>query len=354
MRNSNRPFIPANDYSEIIELHIITQPHSEVYCGYFRRLVCGNSWTCSHIPPCFHAKPPDFPRLIGPRVIWMVKFINKLRKSISLAPPDHSRLFSDIPQMGAWIRFYLISGIIIYLFWIGQFSSDTTWEQGEFPVPPPLKKPDFQPKQVIWMGMTGYRKWLRLAMEPEIFQNYMYHSWEPTGLALKWPNYPWFGYVTWENLVISSPRFQGFFLSVLLGLDLVNSQKCILSTGTNLKCHVIWWSICSVLRILFTALTTADITIVIMIVCNFWNFMSFELVFGVNLSHMALFSVTLASVVFSLFLQYLLQQTGFTMFTTSIYDTSGLISSALTSSLNRSALFWTIFTTCLFCFYLGG
>ena len=49
------------------ELHINTQPHSEVYCGYFRRLACGNSLTFSHIPPCYHAKPPDFPRLIGPR-----------------------------------------------------------------------------------------------------------------------------------------------------------------------------------------------------------------------------------------------------------------------------------------------
>ena len=41
MRNSNRPFIPANDYNEInslclcagindrFDLHIITQPHSE-------------------------------------------------------------------------------------------------------------------------------------------------------------------------------------------------------------------------------------------------------------------------------------------------------------------------------------
>ena len=32
-----------NDHDDRFELHIITQPHSEVYCGYFRRLVCGNS-----------------------------------------------------------------------------------------------------------------------------------------------------------------------------------------------------------------------------------------------------------------------------------------------------------------------
>ena len=51
------------------DLHIITQPHSEVFCGYFRRLVFGNSLTFSPIPPCFHAKPPDFPRLFEPRAI---------------------------------------------------------------------------------------------------------------------------------------------------------------------------------------------------------------------------------------------------------------------------------------------
>ena len=68
-----------------LELRIITQPYSEIYWGYFRGLVFGNSLTkhiklssflysvvilslpISHIPPCFHAKPPDFPRLIVPR-----------------------------------------------------------------------------------------------------------------------------------------------------------------------------------------------------------------------------------------------------------------------------------------------
>ena len=66
-------------------LLIITQPYSEVYWGYFGRLVFGNSLTkhnkissfsysvvivflpLSHIPPCYHANPPNFPRLIGPR-----------------------------------------------------------------------------------------------------------------------------------------------------------------------------------------------------------------------------------------------------------------------------------------------
>ena len=79
MRNSNWPFIPANDYNEInslssfpgmndrFDLHIITHHHSKIYCGYFRRLVFGNSLTFSHIPLCFHAKPPDFPRLFEPR-----------------------------------------------------------------------------------------------------------------------------------------------------------------------------------------------------------------------------------------------------------------------------------------------
>ena len=32
-------------------------------------LFFGNSLTFSHIPPCFHAKPPDFPPLLGPVVI---------------------------------------------------------------------------------------------------------------------------------------------------------------------------------------------------------------------------------------------------------------------------------------------
>ena len=70
------------------DLRIITQPHSQVYWGYFRRLVFGNSSTkhnkltyfsnsmlfCSdvllpfsHIPRCIHAKTPDFPRLFEPR-----------------------------------------------------------------------------------------------------------------------------------------------------------------------------------------------------------------------------------------------------------------------------------------------
>ena len=49
------------------DLHIITHHHSEVYCGYFRRLVFGNSLTFSHIPLCFHSKPPNFPRLFDPR-----------------------------------------------------------------------------------------------------------------------------------------------------------------------------------------------------------------------------------------------------------------------------------------------
>ena len=68
-----------------LELRIITQPYSEVDWVYFRRLVFGNSLTkhnklssfsysvvilflpLSHIPPCYHAKTPDFPRLIGSR-----------------------------------------------------------------------------------------------------------------------------------------------------------------------------------------------------------------------------------------------------------------------------------------------
>ena len=72
-----------------LELCIITQPYSEVYWGYFRRLVFGNSLTkhnkltsfsysaviCflpfTHIPLCYHAKPPDFPHLFRPRAIGL-------------------------------------------------------------------------------------------------------------------------------------------------------------------------------------------------------------------------------------------------------------------------------------------
>ena len=77
------------------DLRIITQPHSQVSWGYFRRLVFGNSSTkhnkltyfsnsmlfCSdvllpfsHIPRCIHAKTPDFPRLFEPRDYVMSKF----------------------------------------------------------------------------------------------------------------------------------------------------------------------------------------------------------------------------------------------------------------------------------------
>ena len=57
IRKLNGPFIPAIDYSDFIslksfagmngrlELGILTQPYSEVYCGYFRLLVFGNSLT---------------------------------------------------------------------------------------------------------------------------------------------------------------------------------------------------------------------------------------------------------------------------------------------------------------------
>ena len=72
------------------DLHIITQSHSEVYCGYFRRLVFGNSFiiTFSHIPPYFHAKPPNFPRLIGPREMYTVMY-----KMIKYAKLDYIHAF---------------------------------------------------------------------------------------------------------------------------------------------------------------------------------------------------------------------------------------------------------------------
>ena len=102
------------------DLRIITQPHTQVYWGYFRRLVFGNSSTkhnkltyfsnsmlfcsgvllpfshiprlvqfsvnnvhkrglkhhhfISHIPRCIHAKIPDFPRLFEPRENPIISF----------------------------------------------------------------------------------------------------------------------------------------------------------------------------------------------------------------------------------------------------------------------------------------
>ena len=72
----------------LLELRIITQPYSEVYWGYFRHLVFGNSLTKHNklssfsysvvifsfrfptyrLVKTYHAKPPDFPRLFEPRV----------------------------------------------------------------------------------------------------------------------------------------------------------------------------------------------------------------------------------------------------------------------------------------------
>ena len=77
-----------------LELRIITHPYSEVYWGYFGRLGFGNSLTThntissfsysvvicflplSHIPPCYHANPHDFPRLIGPRGLLNKSVLN--------------------------------------------------------------------------------------------------------------------------------------------------------------------------------------------------------------------------------------------------------------------------------------
>ena len=61
------------------DLHIITNHHSEVYCGYFRRLVLGNSLTFSNIPLCFYAKPPNFPRLFDPRVLCIRDYSDQSR-----------------------------------------------------------------------------------------------------------------------------------------------------------------------------------------------------------------------------------------------------------------------------------
>ena len=88
-----------------LELRIITQPYSEVYWGYFRRLVFANSLTkhirlssfwysvvifflpISHIRPCFHANPPDFPRLIGPRGNGPKKIATRREGQTCMTPP---------------------------------------------------------------------------------------------------------------------------------------------------------------------------------------------------------------------------------------------------------------------------
>ena len=90
MRKSNRPFIPSNDYSEF---HFI------------RRLVFGNSLTkynkltsfsysevifslqFPHIPPCFHAKSPDCPRLFEAH-----EYHELIDITNSYARTSHSRL----------------------------------------------------------------------------------------------------------------------------------------------------------------------------------------------------------------------------------------------------------------------
>ena len=95
-----------------LELRIITQPYSEVYWGYFLRLVFGNSLTkhsklssfsysvvisflpISHIPPSFHANPPDFPRLIGPReFVKKDTTLTKSQRKRSMVPIPNPRRF---------------------------------------------------------------------------------------------------------------------------------------------------------------------------------------------------------------------------------------------------------------------
>ena len=58
------------------DLHIITHDHSEIYCGYFRCLVFGNSLTFFYISFCFYVKPPNFPRLIGPRALDLLVILS--------------------------------------------------------------------------------------------------------------------------------------------------------------------------------------------------------------------------------------------------------------------------------------
>ena len=99
------------------DLRIITQRHSQVYWGYFRRLVFGNSSTkhnkltyfsnsmlfCSdvllpfsHIPRCIHAKTPNFPRLFEPRVYGVVMFLSRHLYIRELARVSHPILQTSI------------------------------------------------------------------------------------------------------------------------------------------------------------------------------------------------------------------------------------------------------------------
>ena len=104
------------------DLRIITQPHSQVYWGYFRRLVFGNSSTkhnkltyfsnsilfCSdvllpfsHIPRCIHAKTPDFPRLFEPRV-YMRQATNDRRKAAANIMSFLCRFYSLVRPLNTY------------------------------------------------------------------------------------------------------------------------------------------------------------------------------------------------------------------------------------------------------------
>ena len=87
-----RPDILARGHLSLLhrfDLHIITHHHSEVYCGYVRSLFFGNSLTFSHIPLCFHAKPPNFPRLFDPRDYNAVMCIGYLQEPLKNDVPAY-------------------------------------------------------------------------------------------------------------------------------------------------------------------------------------------------------------------------------------------------------------------------
>ena len=73
----------------------------------------------SHIPPCYHAKPPDFPRLIGPRedgVGWrLVEYVGGIMWCNSLGVDVAScRAMSGVRVVGILVML----GINVSLIWL--------------------------------------------------------------------------------------------------------------------------------------------------------------------------------------------------------------------------------------------
>ena len=99
--------------NDLFDLNIIIHHHSEVYCGYFRRLVFGNSLTFSYIPLCFHAKPPNFPRLFDPREYARMMFPAPYKYNLVLK--QGNSVARDLPRTGSETNTTIF---VIYIYWI--------------------------------------------------------------------------------------------------------------------------------------------------------------------------------------------------------------------------------------------